>query len=108
MSSSSKRLTAVATTISFDTFWRWLGGHVNCILRAGTPEAVLFDHEDFLRVRSRALTTDLEELFVFGIAAWRQLEPVSKHLADTIVAEEFDSGHDLALRASCFIGVGAA
>ena len=47
MSSSSKRLTTVATTLSFDTFWSWLGGHVNCILRAGTPEAVLFDHEDF-------------------------------------------------------------
>src|SRR5690606_1905588 len=47
MSSSSKRLTAVATTIQFDAFWRWLGGHVNCILRAGTTEAVLFDHEDF-------------------------------------------------------------
>ena len=47
MSSSSKRLTSVATTLQFDTFWRWLSGHVNCILRAGTPEAVLFDHEDF-------------------------------------------------------------
>lgn len=47
MGSSSKRLTSVATTLQFDQFWRWLGGHVNCILRAGTPEAVLFDHEDF-------------------------------------------------------------
>jgi hypothetical protein len=45
--SSSKRLTTVATTLSFETFWRWLNAHVNCILRAGTPEAVLFDHEDF-------------------------------------------------------------
>ena len=47
MAPTSKRLTSVATTLSFDTFWRWLSGHVNCILRAGTPEAVLFDHEDF-------------------------------------------------------------
>jgi hypothetical protein len=45
--SSSKRLTTVATTLAFETFWRWLNAHVNCILRAGTPEAVLFDHEDF-------------------------------------------------------------
>jgi hypothetical protein len=45
--SSSKRLTTVATTLSFETFLRWLNAHVNCILRAGTPEAVLFDHEDF-------------------------------------------------------------
>jgi len=46
MVSSSKRLTAIATTLTFDKFWAWLGGHVNCIVRAGTPEAALFDHED--------------------------------------------------------------
>ncbi len=47
MASSSKRITQVGATLSFDKFWQWLHGHVNCILRAGTPEAVLFDHEDF-------------------------------------------------------------
>lgn len=47
MGSSSKRLTPVATTMSFEKFWTWLRGHVNCIVRAGTPETVLFDHEDF-------------------------------------------------------------
>jgi hypothetical protein len=47
MAGTSKRMTQVGATISFEKFWQWLGGHVNCILRAGTPEAVLFDHEDF-------------------------------------------------------------
>lgn len=47
MGSSSKRLTPVATTMPFDKFWTWVQGHANCILRAGTPEAALFDHEDF-------------------------------------------------------------
>ena len=47
MSTSSKRLTPVATTLSFEKFWSWLQGHANCILRAGTPDAALFDHEDF-------------------------------------------------------------
>ncbi len=47
MASSSSRMTQVGATLSFDKFWQWLNGHVNCILRAGTPEAVLFDHEDF-------------------------------------------------------------
>jgi hypothetical protein len=47
MGSSGKRLAAVATTLPFEKFWRWLGGHANCILRAGTPEAILLDHEDF-------------------------------------------------------------
>ena len=27
-------------------FWSWLNNHVNCILRAGTPDAVLYDDED--------------------------------------------------------------
>lgn len=33
-------------TVPFDRFWAWLVTHPNCILRAGTPEAVLFDDED--------------------------------------------------------------
>ena len=33
-------------TVPFDTFWTWLMIHPNCILRAGTPEAVLYDDED--------------------------------------------------------------
>jgi len=47
MSSTGKRLAAVATTLQFDKFWTWLRGHANCIVRAGTPECVLFDHDDF-------------------------------------------------------------
>ena len=34
------------TTLSFDAFWSWLVAHPNCILRAGTPEAVLYDDDD--------------------------------------------------------------
>ena len=33
-------------TLSFHRFWDWLVAHPNCILRAGTPEAVLYDDED--------------------------------------------------------------
>ncbi len=33
-------------TLPFDTFWAWLVRHPNCILRAGTPETVLYDAED--------------------------------------------------------------
>ena len=35
------------TILSFDEFWEWLMGHPNCILRAGTPDTILFDDEDF-------------------------------------------------------------
>ena len=33
-------------TLPFESFWNWLMLHPNCILRAGTPEAVVFDDDD--------------------------------------------------------------
>ena len=33
-------------TLSFDTFWHWVEAHPNCIIRAGTPEVVLYDDDD--------------------------------------------------------------
>ncbi len=33
-------------TLPFEAFWNWVVTHPNCILRAGTPEAVLYDDED--------------------------------------------------------------
>lgn len=33
-------------TLPFEQFWSWLVTHPNCILRAGTPESVLYDDED--------------------------------------------------------------
>ena len=33
-------------TLSFEAFWNWLVTHPNCIVRAGTPEAILYDDED--------------------------------------------------------------
>ncbi|MFZ5468885.1 MAG: hypothetical protein ACOZIN_05545 [Myxococcota bacterium] len=35
------------TTLPFERFWKWLADHPNCLLRAGTGEAVLYDQEDF-------------------------------------------------------------
>ena len=34
-------------TMPFEAFWEWVVAHPNCILRAGTKDAVLFDDEDF-------------------------------------------------------------
>ncbi|MEE8278541.1 MAG: hypothetical protein V3R89_07465 [Thermoanaerobaculia bacterium] len=34
------------TTLSFESFWSWLMQHPNCILRAGTPDTVLFDDDE--------------------------------------------------------------
>ena len=34
------------TTLPFDAFWGWLQAHPNCIVRAGTPDSVVYDHDD--------------------------------------------------------------
>lgn len=42
----AKKILETSVTIPFETFWRWLQAHPNCILRAGTPEIALFDDDD--------------------------------------------------------------
>lgn len=37
---------AELTTLPLDAFWDWLSRHCNCILRAGTADAILCDDED--------------------------------------------------------------
>ena len=34
-------------TLPLDVFWSWLQEHTNCIIRAGTPDSVLYDDEPF-------------------------------------------------------------
>ena len=43
---SGKTMEHAATTFSFETFWSWIQAHPNCILRAGTPDVVLYDDDD--------------------------------------------------------------
>lgn len=31
--------------LTFDQFWRWLSEHRNCVVRAGSGDLMLFDHE---------------------------------------------------------------
>jgi hypothetical protein len=33
-------------TMPFERFWSWLLAHPNCILRAGTPDSMLYDDDD--------------------------------------------------------------
>ena len=44
---TSQRTASVALTLPFDKFWSWLQAHANCILRAGTPDAILFDQDEY-------------------------------------------------------------
>ncbi|MBB5209929.1 hypothetical protein [Microbulbifer hydrolyticus] len=34
-------------TLALQEFWPWLADHCNCILRAGTPDSILYDDDDF-------------------------------------------------------------
>jgi hypothetical protein len=34
-------------SLPFEKFWAWISAHPNCIVRAGTPEVILFDQEEF-------------------------------------------------------------
>jgi len=43
---SHKHIEHAAATLSFQAFWTWLQAHPICILRAGTPEVVLYDDDD--------------------------------------------------------------
>ncbi len=45
--STSQRSAPVALSLPFDKFWTWLQAHANCILRAGTPDAVIFDQDEY-------------------------------------------------------------
>lgn len=36
---------STAAPLTFDAFWRWLGDHRNCVLRIGSNDVVLMDHE---------------------------------------------------------------
>lgn len=33
-------------TLPLESFWSWLVTHPNCILRAGTPDAMVYDDDD--------------------------------------------------------------
>jgi hypothetical protein len=41
------RAEGLPVTLPFEKFWAWLQGHSNCIVRAGTPDVLLFDHDDY-------------------------------------------------------------
>lgn len=43
---TDQRLEHGSTTLAFDAFWNWLQAHPNCIIRAGTPDTVLYDEEE--------------------------------------------------------------
>src|SRR6266545_790694 len=41
------RAEGLPVTLPFEKFWAWLQGHSNCIVRAGTADMLLFDHDDY-------------------------------------------------------------
>lgn len=71
------------TTLAFDQFWRWLQAHANCILRAGTPEAVLFDDDDL----HWHFTREEQSLIVQVVRGKQVLGEILLHPADASYVE---------------------
>ena len=105
-------------TLSFDTFWHWVEAHPNCIIRAGTPEVVLYDDDDlhwhFSAEGSDTLLVQLQRgkklvgeimvvpadvAYVQGVASEEDeyvFELISETQADRVAAYHFvlSHGHD--------------
>lgn len=39
--------TETGAPLTFERFWRWLLDHPNCVIRAGSDDCTLIDHDDF-------------------------------------------------------------
>jgi hypothetical protein len=65
-------------TLSFPEFWAWLINHPNCVLRAGSPEAVLYDEEEL----HWHFTAEGPEMFVVQLLRGKRL------LGELLVAPE--------------------
>ena len=44
---STRPTETLAESISFEDFWNWLSAHRHCILRAGTGDVLIFDHDEY-------------------------------------------------------------
>lgn len=103
-------------TLPFEIFWGWLITHPNCILRVGTPEAVLYDDDDLhwsfategestllvqvlrgKRLISEMLVDPEQITYVQGVAGQRDdehvFELVSEGEKDRVVAYFFVLAH---------------
>ncbi len=76
---SKKTAKSPATTLPFDQFWAWLQRHANCIVRAGTPESVVYDDED---LHWHLAVEDDETLLVQVFRGKRVMAEIFLHPAD--------------------------
>jgi hypothetical protein len=112
---STESIEHAATTLSFDAFWGWLQAHPNCIIRAGTPEAVLYDEENLhwhftvegndtqvvQLVRGKSLVGELlvapaDIAYVQGVAGEEEefvFELISESETDRVAAYHFVLSH---------------
>ncbi len=106
------------STLTFELFWAWLKQHPNCILRAGTPETVLYDDEalhwyigeegaEFVvqSIRGKQLVgeivVDPEELaYIEALGEERQgehvFEAISENESERVAAYYFVLSHGIA------------
>ncbi len=90
------------STYTLEAFWSWLLRHPNCILRAGTAEAVLYDDDDFhwhfaseasvvyvQIIRGKRLTAELAiDTDRISYVQYVGEEPEGEHLFELVVEVE--------------------
>ncbi len=76
---SKKTAKSSSTTLPFEQFWTWLQRHANCIVRAGTPESVVYDDED---LHWHLAVEDEETLLVQVFRGKRVMAEIFLHPSD--------------------------
>ena len=76
---SKKTQKTSTTTLPFEQFWTWLQRHANCIVRAGTPDSMVYDDED---LHWHLAVEDEETLLVQVFRGKRVMAEIFLHPAD--------------------------
>lgn len=89
--------------IGFEEFWQWIQGHTNCIISAGTPDTVIYDHDDFHWSFGREVGPDGQEDLLVQLVRGKQLvgEMLIPHGRMTHVQAE-QRGEDGEVLFECF------
>jgi len=90
MATSSSSTSNSPITLPFEKFWSWLTIHANCILRVGTQDAVLFDHEDY----HWNLAADDEQTLIVQLVRGKELVGEILLLASDIAYVQGEAGEN--------------
>jgi hypothetical protein len=90
-----------ATTLDFETFWRWLLGHYGCIAAAGGPGCALHDHPDLHWRFAEEADGTCSVLLQRGKDTLAELAFAASDVSHVLVTAEGDETDEDATRFEC-------